>query len=47
MLFGVSPLDPTTLTAVALIVLTSSALVSLIPSIRGALVQPAQMLRDD
>jgi putative ABC transport system permease protein len=47
MLFGVSPSDPETLMIVSLIVLTAAALASLIPSIRGALVQPAQVLRDN
>jgi putative ABC transport system permease protein len=47
MLFGVSPSDPWTLMVVTVIVLTAAALASLIPSIRGALVQPAQVLRDD
>jgi putative ABC transport system permease protein len=47
MLYGVSSADPTTLSAVALIVLTAAALASLIPSVRGALVQPMQVLRDE
>jgi putative ABC transport system permease protein len=47
MLDGVSPSDPATLLTVALIVLVAAAAASSIPSIRGALVQPAQVLRDD
>jgi putative ABC transport system permease protein len=47
MLYGVSPSDPTTLSAVALIVLSAAALASLIPSVRGALVEPMQVLRDE
>jgi ABC-type lipoprotein release transport system permease subunit len=47
MLYGVSPSDPTTLAAVALIVLSAAASASLIPSVRGALVEPMQVLRDE
>jgi ABC-type antimicrobial peptide transport system permease subunit len=47
MLYGVSSSDPTTLSAVALIVLAAAALASLIPSVRGALVEPMHVLRDE
>jgi putative ABC transport system permease protein len=47
MLYGVSASDPTTLSAVAVIVLSAAALASLIPSVRGALVEPMRVLRDE
>ena len=47
MLYGVSPSDPATLSAVALIVLAAAGLASLVPSIRGALVEPMIVLRDE
>jgi putative ABC transport system permease protein len=47
MLYGVSASDPTTLSAVAVIVLSAAALASLIPSVRGALVEPIRVLRDE
>jgi putative ABC transport system permease protein len=47
MLYGVSPSDPATLSAVALIVLAAAGLASLVPSIRGALVEPMMVLRDE
>ena len=47
MLIGVSPSDPTTLGAVSLVILTAAALASVVPSIRAALVEPTQVLRED
>jgi ABC-type antimicrobial peptide transport system permease subunit len=47
LLYGVSPSDPATLSAVTLVVLTAAALASLIPSVRGSLVEPMQVLRDE
>ena len=47
MLYGVSPTDPLTLGAVTLMVLLGAAVASLVPSIRAALVDPMQALRDD
>jgi putative ABC transport system permease protein len=47
MLIGVSSNDPFTLGGVALVVLTAAALASLVPSIRGALVEPVTVLRDE
>jgi putative ABC transport system permease protein len=47
MLYGVSPSDPATLSAVALIVLAAAGLASLVPSIRAALVEPMMVLRDE
>lgn len=47
MLIGVSPSDPATLAAAALVILTAASLASLVPSIRAALVEPTQVLRDD
>lgn len=47
MLFGVSPYDPATLSAVVPIVLLVAALASLLPAVRAALVEPMQVLRDE
>jgi putative ABC transport system permease protein len=47
MLFGVSPRDPITLTAVVLLTLAVASVASLIPAIRAALVEPMQVLRDE
>jgi putative ABC transport system permease protein len=47
MLYGVSPTDPFTLTAVTFLTLAVAGVASLIPAIRAALVQPMQVLRDE
>jgi predicted permease len=47
MLYGVSPLDPATLSSVAGIVLGVTALAALIPAMRAALTQPMRALRED
>jgi ABC-type antimicrobial peptide transport system permease subunit len=47
MLFGVSPLDPVTLSSVALLVLAVGSIAALLPSIRAASAQPAQVLRGE
>jgi len=47
MLYGVSPTDPLTLTAVILLTLAVATVASLIPAIRAALVEPMQVLRDE
>jgi putative ABC transport system permease protein len=47
MLYGVTPRDPYTLTAVVLLTLAVAAIASLIPAIRAALVDPMQVLRDE
>ena len=47
MLYGVSPTDPFTLTAVILFTLGVAATASLIPAIRAALVEPMKVLRDE
>lgn len=46
MLFGVSPSDPVTLSAVVAIVLAVAALAMLIPAARAAFVEPMQVLRE-
>jgi putative ABC transport system permease protein len=47
MLYGVSPSDPATLSAVVLFVLIIAAVASLVPAIRAARVEPMQVLRDE
>ena len=47
MLYGVTPRDPYTLTAVVLLTLLVAAIASLIPAVRAALVEPMQVLRDE
>jgi putative ABC transport system permease protein len=47
MLYGVSPYDPVTLSAVVVIVVFVATLASLLPAVRAALVQPVRMLRDE
>lgn len=47
MLYGVSALDPVTLSAVIAIVLTVALLAALLPAARAALVQPMQVLREE
>ena len=47
MLYGVSPLDPATLSSVAGIVLVVTTLAALIPAARAAFVQPMRALRED
>jgi ABC-type lipoprotein release transport system permease subunit len=47
MLFGVTPSDPGTLTAVLVLVLVVAALASLVPAARAALVEPMRILRDE
>jgi ABC-type lipoprotein release transport system permease subunit len=47
MLYGVSPADPTTLALVTAIILGGAGIASLVPSVRGALVEPVQVLRDE
>jgi predicted permease len=47
MVYGVSTSDPATLSSVAGIVLAVSALATLVPAIRAALVQPMHVLRDE
>jgi ABC-type lipoprotein release transport system permease subunit len=47
MLYGVSPTDPFTLTAVIGLTLGVTAVASLIPAIRAAWVEPMKVLRDE
>jgi putative ABC transport system permease protein len=47
MLYGVSPTDPITLSAVAGLVLTVAALAALVPAARAAFVQPTHTLREE
>ena len=47
MLYGVSPTDVTTLSAVVLLVLVVAAIASLAPAIRAASVEPMQVLREE
>jgi len=47
MLYGVTPTDPITLTAVVLLTLSVAGVASLIPAIRAALVEPMTVLRED
>jgi putative ABC transport system permease protein len=47
MLYGVSTADPTTLGFVAVIILGGAGIASLLPSVRGARVEPVQVLRDE
>jgi putative ABC transport system permease protein len=47
MLFGVTPSDPGTLAAVLVAVLVVSALASLVPAARAALLEPMRILREE
>jgi ABC-type antimicrobial peptide transport system permease subunit len=47
MLYGVSPSDGTTLTAVTLAVLLFTGSASLLPALRASRVNPMQVLRDE
>ncbi|HWC98929.1 MAG TPA: ABC transporter permease [Candidatus Sulfopaludibacter sp.] len=47
MLYGVSPSDTTTLTAVIAIVVAVSVLASLLPALRASRLEPMQVLRDE
>jgi putative ABC transport system permease protein len=47
MLYGVSATDPTTLAAIALLVLAVSLAASLFPALRAARVEPMQVLRQE
>lgn len=47
MLYGVSPTDATTLSAVVLLVLVVAAIASLVPAIRASHVDPMQVLREE
>ena len=47
MLYGVSPSDVPTLSAVVLLVLVVAAVASLVPAIRAARVEPMQVLREE
>ena len=47
MLYGVSPYDPVTLSAVVVLVVFVATLASLLPAARAALIQPVRVLRDE
>ena len=47
LLYGVSPSDVPTLSAVILLVLVIAAAASLVPAVRAARVEPMQVLRDE
>jgi ABC-type antimicrobial peptide transport system permease subunit len=47
MLYGVSPSDPATLSAVIALVLIVAAVASLVPAIRAARVEPMEVLREE
>jgi len=47
MLFGVSPGDATTMTAVIALVMAVSIVASLLPAMRAARVEPMRVLRDE
>jgi ABC-type lipoprotein release transport system permease subunit len=47
MLFGVSPLDPLTLSGVVALVLAVASIAALLPSVRAACAEPAQVLRGE
>ena len=47
MLYGISPLDPATLSSVVGIVLVVTTLASLIPALRAAFTQPMRALREE
>jgi putative ABC transport system permease protein len=47
MLYGVSPTDPATLASVVTLVLSVSAVASLLPAIRASRVDPIEVLRED
>lgn len=47
MLFGVSPLDPLTLSGVVALVLAVASIAALLPSARAAFAEPAQVLRGE
>jgi putative ABC transport system permease protein len=45
MLFGVSPLDPVTLSGVILLVVAVASMAALVPAVRAAMAEPAHVLR--
>jgi ABC-type lipoprotein release transport system permease subunit len=47
MLYGITPSDTTTFAGVALLVLLTATLSSLLPATRAARVEPMQVLRDE
>jgi ABC-type antimicrobial peptide transport system permease subunit len=47
MLYGISPSDPATLSAVTLIVCLVSALATIVPALRAAFVEPMHVLREE
>jgi putative ABC transport system permease protein len=47
LLYGVSPTDLSTLSAVVLLVLLVAAAASFVPAVRAARVEPMQVLRDE
>jgi ABC-type antimicrobial peptide transport system permease subunit len=47
MLYGVTPLDPSTLAAVVGLVIAIGALASVWPAVRAARVDPIQVLREE
>jgi putative ABC transport system permease protein len=47
MLYGVSPLDPLTLTGVVALVVVIAALAAFVPALRAARVDPMTVLRDE
>jgi ABC-type antimicrobial peptide transport system permease subunit len=47
MLYGVSPSDPATLSAVVAIVAVVAALAALLPAVRASRIDPMQALREE
>jgi len=47
MLYGVTPSDPGTLTAVVLVVLGVGTCAALVPALRASRADPMQVLRED
>ena len=47
LLYGISPLDPVTCVAVALVLVGATVLASYVPARRAAAVDPAEALRAD
>ena len=47
MLYGVSPIDPVTLSSVVAIVLAVATLAAAVPATRAAFTQPMRTLRED
>jgi ABC-type antimicrobial peptide transport system permease subunit len=47
MLYGVSPSDPVTLSAVVTVVVLAAVVAAIVPSARAARIEPMQALREE